>query len=98
MLCFVALSGVFISKLAIDPLHEYVKNLQNLSKETLHELNLPISTIKSNSQMLRKMLDDEKSQKRIKRIDIACDMRARVYDKDAEQTECYREFLTQRTN
>lgn len=79
MLCLVALSGVFISKLAIDPLHEYVKNLQNLSKETLHELNLPISTIKSNSQMLRKILDDEKSQKRIKRIDNACDMLKQRY-------------------
>lgn len=80
MLCFVALSGVFISKLAIDPLHEYVRNLQNLSKETLHELNLPISTIKSNSQMLSKILDDEKSQKRIKRIDSACDMLKQRYN------------------
>jgi len=80
MLCFVALSGVFISKLAIDPLYEYVKNLQNLSKETLHELNLPISTIKSNSQMLSKILDDERSQRRLKRIDNACDMLKQRYD------------------
>ena len=80
MLCFVALSGVFISKLAIDPLHEYVKNLQNLSKETLHELNLPISTIMSNSQMLSKSLNDEKTQKRLKRIDTACEMLKQRYD------------------
>ncbi len=80
MLCFVALSGVFISKLAIDPLHEYVRNLQNLSKETLHELNLPISTIMSNSQMLSKTLDDEKAQKRLKRIDTACEMLKQRYN------------------
>ncbi len=80
MLCFVALSGIFISKLAIDPLHEYVKNLQNLSKETLHELNLPISTIMSNSQMLSKSFDDEKTQKRLKRIDSACDMLKQRYN------------------
>jgi len=80
MLCLVILSGVFISKLAIDPLQEYVKNLQNLSKETLHELNLPISTIKSNSQMLRKILNDEKSKKRIERIDSACDMLKQRYN------------------
>jgi len=80
MLCFVALSGVFISKLAIDPLYEYIQNLQNLSKETLHELNLPISTIKSNSQMLSKTLDDDKSQKRLKRINNACDMLKQRYD------------------
>jgi len=80
MLCFVALSGVFISKLAIDPLYEYVKNLQNLSKETLHELNLPISTIMSNSQMLSKSFDDEKTQKRLNRIDSACVMLKQRYN------------------
>ena len=80
MLCFIALSGVFISKLAIDPLYEYVRNLQNLSKETLHELNLPISTIISNSQMLSKSFDDEKAQKRLKRIDTACEMLKQRYN------------------
>ena len=80
MLCFVALSAVFISKLAVDPLHEYVKNLQNLSKETLHELNLPISTIMSNSQMLSKSFYDEKTQKRLKRIDTACEMLKQRYN------------------
>ena len=74
MLCFVILSGVFISKLAIDPLSEHVQNLQNLSKETLHELNLPISTIISNSSLLKKSNKDEKSLKRISRIESACEM------------------------
>jgi signal transduction histidine kinase len=80
VVCFVILSGVFISKLAVDPLLEYVKNLQNLSKETLHELNLPISTITTNSQMLKKSINDEKSLKRIKRIESACDMLKQRYD------------------
>lgn len=80
MTCFVVLSGVFISKLAIDPLAEHVRNLQNLSKETLHELNLPISTIKSNTSMLKKNNIDEKSLKRISRIDTACDMLAQRYN------------------
>ncbi len=80
MLCFVVLSGIFISKLAVDPLLEYVKNLQNLSKETLHELNLPISTIVSNSQMLHKNLKDEKSHKRLQRINNACEMLKQRYN------------------
>jgi len=80
LLCFVTLSGVFISKLAIDPLVEYVRNLQNLSKETLHELNLPVSTIMTNSQMLRKTLQDEKSLKRLERIDGACEMLKERYN------------------
>jgi len=78
--CFVTLSGVFISKLAVDPLAEYVQNLQNLSKETLHELNLPISTIKTNSQMLSKNYVDEKSLKRLGRIENACDMLQERYN------------------
>jgi len=80
LICFVALSGVFISKLAVDPLAEYVKNLQNLSKETLHELNLPISTIVTNLQMLRKGTQDEKTLKRLARIDSACEMLKQRYN------------------
>lgn len=80
VLCFVILSGVFISKLAVDPLQEYVKNLQNLSKETLHELNLPISTIITNTQMLRKSLEGEKNFKRIERVESACNMLKQRYN------------------
>ena len=80
LLCIVILSGVFISKLAIDPLIEYVKNLQNLSKETLHELNLPISTITTNTQMIKKNLDDEKALKRVERIESACEMLKQRYN------------------
>ena len=80
IICFVILSGIFISKLAVDPLLEYVKNLQNLSKETLHELNLPISTIMTNSQMLKKGISDERALKRISRIDSACEMLSLRYN------------------
>lgn len=80
MLSFVLLAAVFISKLSIDPLSEYVKNLQHLSKETLHELNLPVSTIKTNSQMLKKNLSDEKSLKRLQRIESACEMLQERYN------------------
>jgi signal transduction histidine kinase len=80
MICIVALSGVFISKLSIDPLEQYVRNLQNLSKETLHELNLPVSTIMTNTHMLKKNLSDEKSLKRISRIESACGMLEQRYN------------------
>jgi signal transduction histidine kinase len=79
-ICFVILSGIFISKLAVDPLLEYVKGLQNLSKETLHELNLPVSTILTNTQMLERNLDDEKSIKRLARITNACEMLKERYN------------------
>jgi len=76
----ITLCGIFIAKLAVDPLQAYVKNLQALSKETLHELNLPISTITTNTQMLQKSLQDEKNIKRLKRIESACDMLQQRYN------------------
>jgi signal transduction histidine kinase len=79
-LSLVTLSAVFISKLAVDPLQEYVKNLQNLSKETLHELNLPISTITTNTQMLQKSMQDQKALKRVARIESACEMLKQRYN------------------
>jgi two-component system OmpR family sensor kinase len=79
LLSFVSYAAIILSNLAIDPLKEYVTNLQNLSKETLHELNLPISTIRTNSQMIKKNLDDEKALKRLGRIDTACTMLEQRY-------------------
>ena len=76
----VVISALFISKLAVDPLESYVLNLQNLSKETLHELNLPISTIVTNLQMLQKNLEDEKSLKRVQRIKNASKMLQQRYN------------------
>jgi len=73
-------SGVFISKLAVDPLKEHMQNLEQLSKETLHELNLPISTIKTNSQMLKKSISEEKNIKRISRILSASEMLQERYN------------------
>jgi two-component system OmpR family sensor kinase len=80
MLCFSALGGVMISKLAIDPLQEHVTNLQNLSKETLHELNLPISTIITNAGMLKKNMQSDKDLKRLSRIEAACGMLQERYN------------------
>jgi len=76
----IILSGVFISKLAVDPLQEYITNLQNLSSETLHELNLPISTIKTNLQMLEKNILNPRNKKRLSRIKQASEMLQLRYD------------------
>ncbi len=78
--CFIILCAVFISKLSVDPLEEYVSNLQNLSKETLHELNLPISTIKTNLQILEKKSQDSKDKKRLNRIKNASEMLQQRYN------------------
>ncbi|WP_345993469.1 HAMP domain-containing sensor histidine kinase [Sulfurimonas sp. HSL-1716] len=79
-LILVVISGIIISKLAIEPLEEYVTNLEELSRDTLHELNLPIATIKTNVDMIEKKLSDEKSLKRLSRIKTACNMLTQRYN------------------
>lgn len=80
LLLLVIFAGVIISKLSIDPLFEHITNLQNLSKETLHELNLPISTIMTNMHMLKKNLIYEKDLQRVHRIESACEMLRQRYN------------------
>lgn len=55
----------------IDPLDKRARELELLSRQTLHELNLPVATILANTQMLLKHEDDVKNIKRLKRINLA---------------------------
>lgn len=69
-----------MANLALEPLKRYLLNIQNLSKETLHELNLPICTIKTNVGMLKKNQQDKKILKRIQRIEMASEMLQQRYN------------------
>ncbi len=61
-------------KLKID------ENLLHLTNEIIHELNIPIATIQSNSSLLQRTLkDNEKSLKRLSRIDASTDRLERLY-------------------
>jgi len=71
---FALLLGWMFSKIAIEPLISHFETLERFSKETLHELNIPISTIMTNAKMLEKGCVDEKSRKRIGRIMSASDL------------------------
>jgi len=77
---FSLLLGWMFSKLAIEPLVSHFQTLERFSKETLHELNIPISTIRTNAQMLEKGCPDEKARRRIGRITAACDLLRERYD------------------
>lgn len=60
-----------LSKSLFQPLLKSDENLQKAIKETFHEINIPVSTIDLNSKLLEKSLTDEKSLKRLKRIQQA---------------------------
>ena len=74
ILFLVLVIGVAMAKLSIEPLREHFNQLEHFSKEILHELNLPINTIMTNSAMLKKNIEDERSLKRFGRIEAACGM------------------------
>jgi len=57
------------------------ENLLHLTKEILHELNIPLSTIQANISLLKKRLDsDNKSIKRLIRIEDASKRLERLYN------------------
>lgn len=90
--------GKMVAKIAINPLKEHFDHLDRFSKETLHELNLPINTITANTAMLRKNTADEKALKRLDRIEMAASMLQARYNEldymikkqiEKEQIECF---------
>jgi len=74
ILALVLVMGYAIAKLSIEPLREQFTQLEHFSKEILHELNLPINTIMTNTAMLKRKIEDEKALKRFGRIEAACAM------------------------
>ena len=79
---FVALLslGVILSRLFIRPMREAVELLDNFIKDTTHELNTPVSTIVTNVETIDESLLDEKTLKKIRRIDISAKTIASIYD------------------
>ena len=64
----------------LKPLFTSDDNLQKNVKETIHELNIPVSTIIMNTQLLEKTIHDEKSLKRLSRIKEASNNLIKLYE------------------
>lgn len=72
--------GYIISSHLLAPKAELDANLSILSSEILHELNIPLATIKANSAMLKKRVkEDEKSLQRLVRIEASSVRLERLY-------------------
>jgi len=74
ILLLVLVMGFAMVKLSVEPMREQYNQLEHFSKEILHELNLPITTIMTNTAMLKKSSVDARSLKRFGRIEAACSM------------------------
>jgi len=71
--------GYIIASHLLAPKAEQDANLSQLSSEILHELNIPLSTIKANVTLLEKKSTDEKSIRRLKRIEDSSFRLERLY-------------------
>ncbi|MDD3342038.1 MAG: HAMP domain-containing sensor histidine kinase [Sulfurospirillaceae bacterium] len=76
---FSILIGYFIASYALTPLFKTNRLLDFLLKDTLHELNIPLSVIKANLQMLSLEEKGEKNLKRLERIALASDDLHQLY-------------------
>ena len=74
--------GIFLSfsMSVLKPLFKSDEKLEQSIKETIHELNIPVSTIKMNTQLLQKTITDEKSLKRLERITQASNNLLKLYE------------------
>jgi signal transduction histidine kinase len=63
----------------INPLDRRSRELELLSRQTLHELNLPVATILANTQMLLKNETHSKNIKRLERINMAASTLQSMY-------------------
>lgn len=72
--------GYVLSALIFAPKKQMEDTLTSLTNDIIHELNIPLSTIKANTAMLKKTMKDEKSLKRIRRIEDASVRLKKLYD------------------
>ena len=72
--------GYVLSALLFAPKKKMEDNLSSLTNNIIHELNIPLSTIQANTSMLKKDLDDEKSLKRLGRIEDASVRLEKLYN------------------
>jgi len=77
---FMMIIGYFISKLFLKPMRDALHLLDRFIKDTTHELNTPISAIITNIEMIDKKSLDEKTAKKINRIDIGAKTISNIYE------------------
>jgi signal transduction histidine kinase len=83
MMAMMLLAGLIIGsgyvRHLIEPLERRSNELELLSRQTLHELNLPVATILANTQMLLKKEQEDKNIKRLERINQAASLLKTLY-------------------
>lgn len=71
---------VFVKSL-LEPQITRNQKLKQMLAENIHELNVPLSTIKTNAGMLKKLEMDEKNKRRLERILLASEKLYQQYER-----------------
>ena len=79
-LLILILSGWYLAKLFLRPMRHAISLLDRFIKDTTHELNTPVATILSNIETIDSSLLDEKTTKKLQRIDIASRTISTLYE------------------
>ena len=74
------LFGYILSKVALEPIFVTNDLLDRLLKDTLHELNIPLSTIVANVSMLKRNEKEPKKLKRLERIEKGAENLGELYE------------------
>lgn len=61
-------------------IQKFNHDIDLLIKQTLHELNTPIATIKINTKLLKNIASDEKNQQRLQKIEFASEQLFELYE------------------
>ena len=72
--------GYVLTSVIFAPKKQMEETLTSLTNDIIHELNIPLSTIQANTSMLKKNMQDEKSLKRLERIEDASVRLKKLYD------------------
>ena len=72
--------GYILTHIIFAPKKQLEDKLTSLSNNIIHELNIPLSTIKANTSMLKKGIEDEKTLKRLGRIEDASVRLEKLYN------------------
>ena len=72
--------GYILTHIIFAPKKQLEDKLTSLSNNIIHELNIPLSTIKANTSMLKKGIEDEKILKRLGRIEDASVRLEKLYN------------------
>lgn len=77
---FLLFMGFFLLRLFLKPMRDSYALLDRFIKDTTHELNTPIAAIVANIELIDvDALEDEKLQRKIKRIDIGAKTVSNIY-------------------